>query len=281
MTAANLPPALVAAFEGWNDAGSAASALLDALVEEWESEEFGEIDPQDYYDFQVNRPMVERGEDGDRRLLWPGTVFSRGRMPSGRAVILVRGLEPSFRWRDFVHEILSVAAEEGVRELFLLGALLADVPHTRQLPTIGTSSLQRVRRTLGLHDSDYEGPTGIVGVLDAMAGAAGFDPLSVWVSVPHYVSDPPSPKATLALATELARHLDEPISVPGLAEEAQRWEEGVSELASENPDVAGYVEQLERNRDTTEAPEATGEAIAREFERYLRRRDKGRRDSDS
>lgn len=277
---ANQPPILVAAFEGWNDAGNAASALLDALLEEWEAEPFHEMDPQDYYDFQVNRPVIERDEDGGRRLLWPGTVISRGHTPSGREAVLVRGLEPSFRWRDFVDEILAVAQEEGVQEIFLLGALLADVPHTRHLPTTGTSSVRRVRRTLGLRESEYEGPTGIVGVLDATAGAAGFDPVSVWVSVPHYVSDPPSPKATLALATELASHLDEPISVSGLAEEAQRWEENVSELASENPDVAGYVAQLERNRDTTEAPEASGEAIAREFERYLRRQEKGRRDKD-
>jgi len=265
--------ALIAAFEGWNDAGDAATAVIDILGEEWGAEPIAEIDPQDYYDFQVNRPVVERDEEGNRQLLWPGTIVSAGTMPSGRRVLLVRGLEPSFRWKDFADEILAIAGEEGVRAVYALGALLADVPHTRALPLSTTSSAPHVRRRLGLRESDYEGPTGIVGVLDAMAAEAGFESVSLWVSVPHYISDPPSPKATLTLIRELAALLDEPIAAEGLTDDAQEWEDGVSELARENPDVAGYVEQLEKTRDTAESAEATGEAIAREFERYLRRRD--------
>lgn len=264
---------MIAAFEGWNDAGNAATAVIDLLVDEWEAEAVAGIDSQDYYDFQVSRPMIERDEDGVRQLLWPGTIVSMATTPSGRRVMLVRGLEPSFRWRDFADELLAIAEGEGVREVHLLGALLADVPHTRALPISATSSSAQVRRRLGLPESDYEGPTGIVGVLDAMAGEAGFDPISTWVSVPHYISDPPSPKATLALVRELAGLLAEDVDVEELEEEAAEWEDGVSELARENPDVAGYVEQLEKSRDTAESAEATGEAIAREFERYLRRRD--------
>ncbi len=264
---------MIAAFEGWNDAGNAATAVIDLLVDEWDAEPLAELDSQDYYDFQVNRPVVERDEDGVRQLLWPGTIISSATAPSGRRVLLVRGIEPSFRWKDFVAELLALAAEEGVSEVHVLGSLLADVPHTRPLPVSATSSDPAVRRRLGLRESDYEGPTGIVGVLDALAGESGIHPVSIWVSVPHYISDPPSPKATLALVRELASLLDEPIDADGLAEEAEEWEEGVSELARDNPDVAGYVEQLEKNRDTAESAEATGDAIAREFERYLRRRD--------
>lgn len=264
---------MIAAFEGWNDAGNAATAVIDLLVDEWEAEPLTGIDSQDYYDFQVNRPVIERDDEGVRQLLWPGTIVSSAVMPSGRLALLVRGLEPSFRWKDFVHEILAMAAAEGVKEVYVLGALLADVPHTRALPTSATSSDDRVRRTMGLRQSDYEGPTGIVGVLDSMAAEGGFDPISVWVSVPHYIAEPPSPKATLALVRELAGLLDEEVVADGLDDEAKQWEEGVSELAEENPDIAGYVAQLEKARDTAESPEATGEAIAREFERYLRGRD--------
>ncbi|NCD18535.1 MAG: PAC2 family protein [Actinobacteria bacterium] len=267
-------PVMIAAFEGWNDAGSAATAVIDLLLEEWEAEEADAVDAQDYYDFQVNRPIVERDEDGVRQVLWPGTILYTAAMPSGREALLVRGIEPSFRWRDFAHELLESARSAGVTEVYLLGALLADVPHTRALPASATSSSERVRRTLALRESDYEGPTGIVGVLDAMAGENGFEPVSIWVSVPHYVAEPPSPKASLTLVRELAGLLDEEVDTAELAEEAASWESGVSELAEENPDVAGYVAQLEKTRDTAESPEATGEALAREFERYLRRRGK-------
>lgn len=267
-------PVMIAAFEGWNDAGNAATAVVELLVDTWDAEELDSLDAQDYYDFQVNRPFVERDEDGVRRLLWPGTTLYSATMPSGRRALLVRGLEPSFRWRDFAHELLETARGMGVREIHLLGALLADVPHTRALPATATSSSERVRRTLALRESDYEGPSGIVGVIDSLAGDAGFEPLSLWVSVPHYIADPPSPKASLALLRELMGLLDEEFDTAVLAEEAESWEAGVSELAEENPDVAGYVAQLEKTRDTAESPEATGEALAREFERYLRRRGK-------
>lgn len=265
-------PVMIVAFEGWNDAGNAATAVVELLTESWDAAEIRATDPQDYYDFQVNRPVIERDDDGVRRLQWPGTITYAATMPSGRRALLVRGLEPSFRWPDFVQELLESARNAGVVEIYLLGALLADVPHTRALPAKATSSSIRVRRTLALRESSYEGPIGIVGVLDTMAAEDGFEPISIWVSVPHYVADPPSPKASLALLRELVGLLDEDVDTSALAEEASAWEEGVSELAEENPDVAGYVAQLEKNRDTAESPEATGEALAREFERYLRRR---------
>lgn len=265
------PAVLLIAFEGWNDAGSAATTAIDILAAEWDADHVANLEGEDYYDLQVNRPMVSRAEDGTRVVAWPGTDVYAGTLPSGRTVVLMHSIEPSLRWRAFVAELLEVARGYGVTEIYSLGALLADVPHTRPLPTSATSASERVRTTLGLRESDYEGPTGIVGVFDASAAAAGYDSVSLWVSVPHYVSDMPSPKATKALIDALATMLDEPIDVPDLVGDSERWEEAVSELTEENPEITGYVTQLESNRDAADSPDATGEAIAAEFERYLRR----------
>ena len=273
----DLPPALLlAAFEGWNDAGNAASQALEILADEWEAEVVHELDPEDYHDFQVNRPQVATDDDGDRALTWPSTTVSLARTPAaGRAVVLVRGTEPSMRWRSYCAEILAHARRLGVGTVVCVGALLADVPHTRPIPVQVTSEDPRVRALLGVDGSDYEGPVGIVGVLAHSAAAASFHSLSVWAAVPHYVAQPPSPKATLALLTTLEEFLGEPVPLGDLAEDARAWQDGVDELAQEDPEVAEYVRQLEQAKDTAELPEASGEAIAREFERYLRRREKG------
>lgn len=272
-----LPPALLlAAFEGWNDAGSAATQAIDLLAEAWAARVVHELDPEDYHDFQVNRPVIGRETSGERTLTWPSTTVSVARTPvSGRTVVLVRGIEPSMRWRAYCSEILEQARDLGVGTVVCVGALLADVPHTRPIPVQVSSEDPQVQAMLAVEGSDYEGPVGIVGVLATAAAATGLHTLSVWAAVPHYVAQPPSPKATLALLTALEEVLGEPTPLGDLQDEARAWQHGVDELAREDPEVAEYIHQLETAKDEAELPEASGEAIAREFERYLRRREKG------
>jgi proteasome assembly chaperone (PAC2) family protein len=267
---------LLAAFEGWNDAGSAASEALEYLHEAWDAEQVDELDPEEYHDFQVNRPVIEVGTDGTREITWPTTAVAVATAPvSGRRIILVHGIEPSMRWRRYCTELLDIAARLGVRTVVTLGALLADVPHTRPIPVTTTSEDPTVRRTLDVEANTYEGPTGIVGVLQHEAAARGLRTLSLWAAVPHYVAHPPSPKATLALLGRIETLVGEAIPLGDLPEDAAAWQQGVDELASDDTEVAEYVRQLEEAKDTAELPEASGEAIAQEFERYLRRRDKG------
>jgi predicted ATP-grasp superfamily ATP-dependent carboligase len=274
--AAEREPVLLAAFEGWNDAGSAASQALVHLHEAWGAEEVDELDPEEYHDFQVNRPTVAVGEDGQRQITWPTTHVAVATAPrTGRLVVLVHGIEPSMRWRRYCAELLDIAANLGVRSVVTLGALLADAPHTRPIPVSATTEDPELQALLGAEPSTYEGPTGIVGVLQHEAAARGLRSLSLWAAVPHYVAHPPSPKATLALLTRIEELLGEPVPLGELPDDAVAWQHGVDELAAEDTEIAEYVHQLEEAKDTAELPEATGEAIAREFERYLRRRDKG------
>jgi proteasome assembly chaperone (PAC2) family protein len=239
------------------------------------------LDPEDYYDYQVNRPMVSVDEDGSRVVTWPTTRIAFARLPElGRDVVLVRGIEPNMRWQSFTNEILSVCHELGVEMVVTLGALLADSPHTRPVPVSGTSSDDALSRSLNLEPSRYEGPTGIVGVVQDACTRAGVPALSIWAAVPHYVAQPPCPKATLALLRHIEDLLDVPIPLGELPEDARAWERGVDDLAAEDGEVAEYVRSLEEVKDVADAPEASGDAIAREFERYLRRRgnDEPRRD---
>ncbi|MFD1718066.1 PAC2 family protein [Georgenia deserti] len=270
-----LPPALLlAAFEGWNDAGAAASQSLELIAEAWDAEVVHELDPQDYHDFQVTRPHVATEPDGTRTLSWPSTAISVATTPiAGRRIVLVQGIEPSFRWRDYCEEILDVTRGLGVGTVVTLGALLADVPHSRPIPVQASSSDPEVQALLDVEPSEYEGPSGIVGVLAHMAAEQNMHTLSVWAAVPHYVSQPPSPKATLALMQRLEEIIGEPLPIGDLPEDARAWQAGVDELAGQDPDVAEYIQQLEEVKDTAELPEASGEAIAKEFEKYLRRRD--------
>jgi proteasome assembly chaperone (PAC2) family protein len=270
-------PVMIAAFEGWNDAGDAASGAIEHLERMWSATPFAVIDPEDYYDFQVNRPTVSIGESGvSRHIEWPTTRFSLARLPSAdRDAVLVRGLEPNMRWRGFCDEIVAVARELGVEFVVTLGALLSDSPHTRPVPVSGTASDQETARLLGVDHSRYEGPTGIVGVLQDTCARAGWPAVSFWAAVPHYVAQPPCPKATLALLRRVEDLLDVAVPVGDLHEQARAWERGVDELARDDAEVAEYVRTLEQREAETDLPEASGEAIAREFERYLRRRGRG------
>ena len=267
---------MIAAFEGWNDAGSAATAALQHLHEVWGAEDVDELDPEEYHDFQVNRPVVTTDDDGRREITWPTTTIASAVLsPTGRRVVLVHGIEPSMRWRRYCRELLDVAEEHGVRTVVTLGALLADVPHTRPIPMTATSESVGLQAVLDVEPSTYEGPTGIVGVLQHAAAERGMQSVSLWAAVPHYVAHPPSPKATLAILARIEELLSEPIPLGDLPEDAEAWQHGVDELAAEDAEIAEYVQQLEEAKDTAELPEASGEAIAREFERYLRRRDRG------
>ncbi|GAA2519291.1 PAC2 family protein [Streptomyces gobitricini] len=271
-----IDPVMVAAFEGWNDAGDAASTAVAHLEREWKGEVFAALDAEDYYDFQVNRPTVYL-DGGVRKITWPTTRLSVVRVGGDkpRDLVLVRGIEPSMRWRSFCNELLGFAHELGVEMVVILGALLGDTPHTRPVPVSGVTSDPDLARTMDLEETRYEGPTGIVGILQEACTHAGVPAVSLWAAVPHYVSQPPNPKATLALLNRLEDLIDLRIPLGELAEDARAWQVGVDQLASEDSEVAEYVQTLEEARDTAELPEASGEAIAREFERYLRRRDGG------
>jgi len=266
-----IDPIMICAFEGWNDAGDAASGAVAHLDEVWQAEYLAELDPEDYYDFQVNRPMIAFGASGVRELEWPTTRVSVARLPlQQRDVVLVAGIEPSMRWKSFCQELLAFADELGVEMIVTLGALLADTPHTRPIPVTGTATEEAVAETLGLETSQYEGPTGIVGVLQDACSQVGLPAVSVWAAVPHYVAQPPCPKATVALLRKVEDLLGIQVPLGDLEEESRAWQTGVDELAEEDAEVADYVRSLEEARDTAELPEASGDAIAREFERYLR-----------
>lgn len=266
-------PVVIAAFEGWNDAAESASAVVDHLMEVWNGRVVAAIDPEDYYDFQVNRPSVGVDENGFRKLTWPSTHVAVASPPDlDRDVILIRGIEPNMRWRAFTAELLATVDDLGGQLVITLGALLADAPHTRPIPVTGTATEPDLIDRLDLEQSTYEGPTGIVGVVQDACVKLDIPAVSYWAAVPHYVAQPPCPKATLALLGQLEDLLEVSIPLGDLPDEARAWERGVDELAEEDEDVAEYVRSLEEARDTTDLPEASGEAIAREFERYLKRR---------
>ena len=281
---------LVVAFEGWNDAGEAASGAVRALKELLDLYPIAEVDPEDYFDYQFNRPSVAADDDGNRQLVWPGvTVYGPTRPHSGPAVgiaddaelsisaangsniYLLLGTEPSRGWKTFTREILDAIETNQISSIVFLGAMLADVPHSRPISVFTSSENAAVRTQLSIERSGYEGPVGILSVLADAAEKAGITTLSIWASVPHYVHNAPSPKATLAILDKLEEIVDVVIPRGDLVTEAQAWETGIDALAGDDDDMASYIEQLEQARDTVDSPEASGEAIAQEFERYLRR----------
>ncbi len=265
-------PILLAAFEGWNDAGEAATKAVAHLARAWRARVAFELDPEDYYDFQVNRPRAVLVK-GQRRITWPVTrLLVATDTPLERDVVFIEGIEPSMRWRTYAAELLDTARPLGITAVVTLGALLADVPHTRPIPVSTTSDDPETQSRYGAEQSSYQGPTGIVGVLTEAASRAGLPTLSCWAAVPHYAGGAPSPKATLALLCTLEGILDVSIPQSAVADDARAWEHGVNELAESDEEVAEYVKSLEQATDAAELPEASGDAIAREFERYLRRR---------
>jgi proteasome assembly chaperone (PAC2) family protein len=242
----------------------------------WSAHTVAALDPEDFYDFQVNRPTVSLGADGERHITWPTSQLAVCRPPgSERDLVLLRGIEPNMRWREFCAQLLATADELGVQMVVTLGALLADTPHTRPIPVTGTATDQELVDRLKLQESRYEGPTGIVGVFQDACDRLDMPAASFWAAVPHYVAQPPCPKATLALLGQIEDMLEVSVPLGDLPEESRAWERGVDELSREDTEVAEYVRSLEESRDAADLPEASGEAIAREFERYLKRRHRG------
>jgi predicted ATP-grasp superfamily ATP-dependent carboligase len=276
-------PIMIAAFRGWNDGGQAASLAGGYLAKLWQAERFAEIDPENFFDFQATRPHVSLEQGLTRKIDWPATVFYHGR-PSGmeRDAVLLLGVEPNLRWRTFTELIVGFAKELGVELVVTLGALLADVPHTRPCPVTGTATDKQLVERLGLSASRYEGPTGIVGVLHDTLSRHGVPSASFWAAVPHYVSLTPSPKAALALCDRLRDLLGAPLDTGELAEAADDYSEQVSEAVASDPDTASYVEELEQRADTLaeEANLPSGDTLAAELTQFLRDRERENGDQD-
>lgn len=269
-------PWLLAAFEGWNDAADAASGTIDHLIDEWDAEVFAELDAEEYYDFQEVRPLMHRGDDGTTDIIWPTpTIYVARPRSSDRDVLLLRGIEPHFRWKSLCSTIVGLAQLAGVTELITLGSLLADVPHTRPTPVSVSTNDPTMRERLTVTPAAYTGPIGITTVLSQTASDAGMSTASLWAAVPHYLGEPPCPKATIALLGNIEDAMD--VSLPhGLLKDlAEAWQRGADELISGDDDLLEYVRSLEAERDVADAPGTSGDAIAREFERYLRRRNSG------
>ncbi len=271
---------LLVAFEGWNDAGEAATGALRVLKDQLDVVAITEVDTEEYFDFQFNRPTITTDDDGQRALVWPGATIYGPDAGSDSHVYLLIGSEPSRNWKKFTAEIISTALAEDISGVVLLGAMLADVPHTRPISVFATSENPLVRSELDIERSSYEGPVGILSVIAEAAESAGIPAISIWASVPHYVHNAPSPKATLALVDKIEELIDVTIERGELADESSAWESGIDALAGEDEDMAAYIQQLEQARDTVDSPEASGEAIAQEFERYLRKRGDGRAGGD-
>ncbi|MGB9376447.1 MAG: PAC2 family protein [Mycobacteriales bacterium] len=269
-------PIVIGAFEGWNDAGDAATAVIEHLEIAWGAQPLAIIDPDDYYDFQVTRPSISMQDGVTRRIEWPTSRLTYCSPPgSERDVVLLRGLEPNMRWRGFCEELLSLFHDVAAEQVVLLGALLSDNPHTRPVPIMGSVSDANTAARLSVQLSRYEGPTGILGVLQEAASRAGLVSVSLWAQVPHYVSQPPCAKASLALIRRLEDLAEFPIPTGELPQQAQAWQETVEQLAGDDEEMAEYVRQLEDREPDPQMQETSGEAIAKEFERYLRHRDSG------
>ena len=264
---------LVVAFEGWNDAGESASTTARMLRDQLGLVPLLDVEPEDYFDFQFNRPTVSLDENGERVLSWPGVTLY-GPADGGSGVHVLLGTEPSRGWKTFAGEIADAIVGTDITGIVFLGAMLADVPHTRPISVFASSDDAALRREFELERSSYEGPVGILSVLSVAASDAGIPNLSIWASVPHYVHNAPAPKATLALIERLEDFVPVVVDRGTLVEESAAWESGIDALAGEDDDMAAYIAQLEQARDTVDSPEASGEAIAQEFERYLRRRDR-------
>jgi proteasome assembly chaperone (PAC2) family protein len=275
-------PVLIAAFRGWNDGAQAASLAAGYLAKLWGAEQIADVDPEGFFDFQATRPHVSLVDGITRQIEWPETAFYHAK-PEGldRDVVLLLGIEPNVRWRTFTELVVGQVEELGVEFVVTLGALLADVPHTRPSPVTGSASDAELVKELGLSTSRYEGPTGIVGVLHDACNKTGIPSASLWAAVPHYVSLTPSPRAAAALCDRLGGLLGIEIDTAELDQAAQTYEEQVSQAVASDEETAAYVEELEHRADTIEEDFElpSGDALAAELTRYLREREAGNGES--
>lgn len=267
---------LIASFAGWSDAADSATEALEHLAEIGDASLITVIDGQDYYDFQFNRPFVVNQADSGREIVWPQVTVRRAKIgATGTELLLVHGDEPNMRWQAFVADILAVAETQSVTTVLTLGSMLADVPHTRPTPVQGSTNDPDVESRCGYSAPTYEGQTGITGVLTFEAANRGLSTSSLWAAVPHYVSQSPCPKAVVALLNSIEDVLGVTIPLGDLVDEARAWQRSCDELASDDADIRDYIATLEEQVDAQDLPAASGEAIAKEFERYLRRRSDG------
>ena len=272
-------PIMIMAFSGWNDAAEAASGAVEHLLSGWRDknddvlpELIANVESEDFYDFQVNRPVVSIDESEIRSITWPSTqVFGMAIPSMSRDLVIVTGVEPSMKWKSFTSDILDLADDLEVSLIVSLGSLLADVPHTRPITVTGTGAHPSIANRLGVSVSKYEGPTGILGIIQDGCMRRGIDAISLWAAVPHYAANAPSPKATLALINTLEEFLNIKIPLSDLPDRADAWENEVNDLAADDSEIAEYVKALEESKDAAELPDISGDTIAKEFERYLRR----------
>jgi proteasome assembly chaperone (PAC2) family protein len=266
-------PVLLAAFDGWNDAGESATTALDAIGSELDAETFATVDPEEFYDFQATRPTV-RLVEGIRDVEWPAAELRAVRLPAAdHDLILLRGHEPNLRWRTFASEVMELASSLGVEMVVTVGALLADVPHTRPVQVVSSAGDRDLAERLGLNLSRYEGPTGILGVLSDAAGRLGIPAVGLWAALPHYLHLAPNPWGAMALVEELGRLLPITVDTGELAGQTEAFDTAVTDLIDENPELAGYIERLETDTDEDDAPglaDLPPEQFVAEVERYLR-----------
>jgi proteasome assembly chaperone (PAC2) family protein len=278
-------PVMLIAFSGWNDAAEAATGAASHILGAWTAAEhaindqvgvvpelIADIDPEEFYDFQVNRPLVDIDESQIRSLTWPGTqIFGLATPNFDFDFIVVRGVEPSMKWKTFTHDLLDLADDLEVQTIITLGSMLADAPHSRPITVTGSGAHPEIAKRLGVEVSRYEGPTGILGVIADACLRRGLDAISLWAAIPHYASNSPSPKATLALINALEDFLEISLPQGELHADSLEWESEVDELACEDSDVAEYVKALEESKDSALLSDVSGEDLARELERFLRR----------
>jgi proteasome assembly chaperone (PAC2) family protein len=269
---------LIAAFEGWNDAGESASTAVRYLAASWGAQRFATIDHEEFYDFTSTRPEVRIDDDLNRRIEWPTLELSAAHLPGPeRDVIFLIGPEPQLKWRTFCAAVLGVARALNVQLAVTLGALLTDIPHTRPVRITGSAASASLASELGLQRSRYEGPTGILGVLNDALGRADVETASLWAAVPHYVSQVPSPKAALALVERTAELLEATIAVTDLQIGAAAYERQVTDRVEADEEAVAYVRQLEEAAEDDDDEDETDEleipstdALADEVERFLR-----------
>ena len=267
-------PIAILAFNGWSDAGEAATGAITHLMNAFGNQEalIAESISEDFYDYQQIRPMVFINNSQIRQLKWPNTkVYAIATSHLDFDLVLVIGPEPSFKWQTFATELLDLFDDLEIDLVISLGALLADTPHSRPITITGTSSNPEVASRLGFEVSRYEGPTGILGVIQDFCQRRDIDAFSLWAALPHYASGSPSPKATLALIEELSDFFEISLPVGDLPDAAKAWEIAVTQLAEEDSEISEYVKQLEADKDDSDFEETTGDEIAKEFERFLRR----------
>jgi len=278
-------PVMLIAFSGWNDAAEAATGAASHILGAWTDAEhaindqvgvvpelIADIDPEEFYDFQVNRPIVDIDESQIRSLTWPGTqIFGLATPNFDFDFIIVRGIEPSMKWKTFTHDLLDLADDLEVQTIITLGSMLADAPHSRPITVTGSGAHPELAKRLGVEVSRYEGPTGILGVIADACLRRGLDAISLWAAIPHYASNSPSPKATFALINALEDFLEISLPQGDLHADSLEWESEVDELAREDSDVAEYVKALEESNDSALLSDVSGEDLARELERFLRR----------